>query len=79
MCDDQIEEVRKEAERQGKRPIDIAAKKRSQVLKKKFIEALKSRNFERFRSALINDLGQTPDSPAYEQSLRAWKDYHGER
>jgi hypothetical protein len=78
MPEDQIEEVRKQAERQGKRPIDIAARRRSQLLKKKFVEALKSRNFDQFCKMLVNDLGQTPGSDEYLHSVQAWKLYHEE-
>ena len=76
---DDIDEVRAEEERRGKRPTDIAEKKRKLLLRKKFREAIQSGNEEQFRQMLINDLGQLPGSPAYDASLRAWKAYHGER
>lgn len=77
--EEQIEEVRKEAERQGKAPIDIAARRRAQLLRKKFTEAVKSGDFEQFCKLLVNDLGQTPGSGEYLRSVRAWKLYHQEK
>jgi hypothetical protein len=76
--DDDIEDVRSEEERRGKRPVDIAEKSRAHLLRKKFHEAIRSGNEEQFRQMLIQDLGQLPGSPAYIDSLKAWKTYHGE-
>ncbi len=75
---DDIDEVRTEEERRGKRPIDLAEKKRKALLRRKFGEAIQSGNEDQFRQMLINDLGQLPGSPEYEASWRAWKAYHGE-
>jgi len=77
MADD-INEVRREEERRGKRPIDTAEKRRQLIIRKKFLEALRSRNEEQFREMLIHDLGQAPGSPEYIRSLKAWRAYHGE-
>ncbi len=76
---DDIDEVRAEEERRGKKPIDLAEKKRKLLLRKKFREAIQSGNEEQFRQMLIDDLGQAPGSPEHEASLKAWKAYHGER
>ena len=43
LDDDDIRQVRSQEERRGKRPIDIAAQKRKQVLLRKFREALQSK------------------------------------
>ncbi len=57
----------------------MSEKRRGFLIRKKIIEAVKSRNYEEFREMLIRDLGQIPGSPAYARSLRAWKEYHGEK
>ena len=74
--EDQIQEVRTEEERRSKRPIDIAAKRRRAELLKKFREALESDDVEKFKEAIIRDLGQTPGTPEYAQSLKIWNDFH---
>lgn len=76
--EDDIKDARSEDERRGKRPIDIAEKRRALLIRKKFREALKSGNEEQFREMLVNDLGQQPGSAAYARSLKAWKEYRGE-
>ena len=78
MADD-IEEVRTAETRRGKRPIDSAEKRRKLIIRRKFLEALESGDWQQFREMLIHDLGQTPGTPAYIRSVRAWKDYHGEK
>lgn len=75
--DDDIKSVRTEEERRGKRPIDIAQKRRSLLIRKKFYEVLRSGNEEQFDEMLIHDLGQIPGSPAYIQSWKEWRNYHG--
>jgi hypothetical protein len=79
MVDDTVDDVRSEEERRGRRPIDIAEKRRNLIIRKKFLEAIKSNNEEQFREMIIHDLSQTPGSQAYIQSVQAWKDYHGEK
>jgi len=76
--DDDINDVRLEEERRGKRPIDLAERRRAFLIRKKFKEAVESRNEEQFREMLIHELGQIPGTPAYARSLKAWKAYHGE-
>ena len=78
MADD-IEEVRTAETRRSKRPIDSAEKRRKLILKRKFLEALESNDWQQFREMLIHDLGQTPGTQAYTRSVWAWKDYHGEK
>jgi len=77
--DADIQNVRKEDERRGKRPIDIAARRRALLIRKKFEEVLSSGDEHQFEQMLTHDLGQTPGSPAYIQSWNAWKEYHGEK
>jgi hypothetical protein len=77
--DDEIEGVRGEEQRRSKRPIDIAARRRRLLLRKKFMDALQSANEDLFRAALIRDLDQTPGSPEFENSIRAWREFHGKR
>jgi len=76
--DEDIRKVRSEEQRRGKRPVDIAEKRRTLLLRKKFYEAIRSRNGDQFEEMLIHDLGQTPGSEAYERSWKAWKQFHGE-
>ena len=61
---DDIEDVRKEEEGRGKRPIDIGARRRRAILQKKFKEALEANDVELFKEAIINDLGQLPGRPS---------------
>ncbi len=77
--DDEIQEVRGEEQRRSKRPIDIAARRRRLLLRMKFMDALQTANENQFREAPIRDLDQTPGSPAFENSMRAWREYHGKR
>jgi ribosomal protein S7 len=63
--DDDIREVRTQEERRGKRPVDIGAQRRKQILLRKFRGALQSQNEETFREAIINELGQLPDAAAF--------------
>jgi len=74
--DEDIQEVRAEEERRGKRPLDIAARRRRLALLKKFKEALESDDLEKFTEVLIRDLGQVPGTPEFAQSLKIWNDFH---
>lgn len=74
---DEIQEVRSGEQRRGKRPIDATAKKRRIQVLKKFREALESGDIEKFKEAIIRDLGQQPGTPEYAQSLKVWDDFHG--
>ena len=73
---DDILEVRAEQERRGKRPVDIAAHKRRSKLLKKFREALRGNDIEKFKEAIIRDLGQQPGTSEYERSLKIWDEFH---
>ncbi|MGA3292602.1 MAG: hypothetical protein ABSE45_01325 [Candidatus Acidiferrales bacterium] len=75
--DDEIQEVRAGDERRGKRPIDIAARRRRLVLQRKFKEALESNDVELFKEAIINDLGWLPGTLEYERALKTWYGHHG--
>ncbi|MGA8873425.1 MAG: hypothetical protein WA434_11565 [Candidatus Acidiferrales bacterium] len=70
--DDEIGEARSGEERRGKRPIDIAARRRRLILKRKFEEALKSNDVELFKEAIINDLGWMPGTPEYGRAVKIW-------
>lgn len=76
--DDDIRGVRSEEERRGKRPVDIAQKRRALLIRKKLYEAIRSGNEQQFEEMLIHDLGQIPGSEAYLRSWKAWKEYHGD-
>ena len=76
---DEIADVRRQEEKRGKKPIDIAAKRRRQILERKFKEALESNDVEIFKEALVTDLGQVPGSEEYERSLRVWYSLRGRR
>ena len=75
--EDDIREVRAGEERRGKRPIDLARQTRRLTLLKKFREALQSKDIEKFKEAIIRDLGQQPGTPAYERSLKIWDEFRG--
>lgn len=75
--DDEIQDVRSEEMRRGKKPIDIAARRRRILLRKKFMEAIPAKNEDKFREAITRDLGQTPGSREFEASMMAWRKYHG--
>ena len=75
--DDDIRDTRDQEERRGKRPIDIAAQRRKQILLRKFREALQSQSEEAFREAIINELGQMPGSAEYEKSMKIWREFRG--
>jgi hypothetical protein len=77
LDDDDIREVRDQEGRRGKRPIDIAAQRRKQVLLRKFREALQSQNEETFRETIINELGQMPGTDEYEKSMKIWREFRG--
>ena len=75
---DEIADVRRQEEKRGRKPVDIAARRRRQILERKFKEALES-NDEMFKEALVTDLGQLPGSEEYERSLRIWYSLRGRR
>jgi predicted dehydrogenase len=75
--EDEIRDVRAAEERRSKRPIDVAAQRRRLAVLKKFREALQSGDIEKFKEAIIRDLGQQIGTPEYEQSLKIWDDFHG--
>jgi hypothetical protein len=74
---DEIQDERKQEQRRGKRPLNIAAKKRRLILLKKFKEALEHNDIEAFKEAIIHDLGQLPGTPEYLRSLKIWYQHHG--
>ena len=75
--DDEIQELRSGDERRGKRPIDIAARRRRLILQRKFKEALESNDVEVFKEAIIRDLEWMPGTPEYERALKIWYAHHG--
>jgi hypothetical protein len=77
--EDEIGEARRGDERRGKRPIDIAERRRALILLRKFQEALKSNNVELFKEAIIDDLGWMPGTPEYDRALKTWYEQHGRR
>ena len=77
LDDDEIREVRDQETRRGKRPLDIAAQKRKLTLLRKFREALRSQDEAAFQEALINELGQLPGTPAFENSMKIWRHFRG--
>ncbi|HEX4002107.1 MAG TPA: hypothetical protein VHX36_05625 [Candidatus Acidoferrales bacterium] len=77
--EDEIDEARRAEERRGKRPIDIAERRRALVLLRKFQEALRGNDVELFKEAIINDLGWMPGTPEYDRALNAWYQQHGRR
>jgi len=77
--EDEIGEARRGEERRGKRPIDIAERRRALILLRKFQEALKGKDVELFKEAIIDDLGWMPGTPEYDHALNAWYQQHGRR
>jgi len=77
--EDEIDETRRDEQRRGKRPIDIAKPRRELTLLRKFQEALKGNDVELFKEAIIDDLGWMPGTPEYDRALKAWYDQHGRR
>jgi hypothetical protein len=76
---DDIQEVRAEEQRRGKRPSDAAALRRRRVLLQKFREALKNNDQAQFEEAIIHGLGQTPGTPEYAESMKAWRAFHARK
>jgi len=74
---DDIDDLRAEEERRGKRPIDLPARRRRLILLRKFREALESDDEEKFKRAIIDELGQLPGSAEYENSLKIWRESRG--
>ncbi len=72
-----IDDVRRQEQGRGRRPIDIAARRRRLILQRKFKEALDNSDVELFKEALISDLGQLPGTKEYDRSLKLWYAYHG--
>ena len=75
--DDEIGEARRGEERRGKRPIDIAARRRRLIVKRKLEEAFKSNDVEMFKEMLINDVGLTPGTPEYDRLVKLWYSQRG--
>jgi hypothetical protein len=75
--DEDIRQVRDQESRRGKRPLDIAAHKRRQILLQKFRDALKSQDESTFREAIVSELGQLPGSAAFENSMKIWRQLRG--
>ncbi len=63
-----------EEKRRGRRPIDIAAKRRHQELLKRFREALELRNEKDFIEA-IRELGLADDPARLQKALKIWRFY----
>ena len=77
--EDEIDETRRGEERRGKRPIDIAQRRRELIVLRKFREALKGNDVELFKEAIIHDLGWMYGTPEYDRALKIWYEQHGRR
>lgn len=77
--EDDIQEVRAQESRRGQRPIDISELRRRRELERKLQDFLQNGDREAFIDAIVNDLGQQPGTPAYENSMKIWNRYRGER
>ena len=71
--DRDLEDVRSEEGRRGRRPKDLEAHRRRLRLLKAFRQALELQDEELFKEAIIHDLGQLPGSLEYQQSLKIWR------
>jgi len=76
LKEDDIRSVREEEERRGRRPVDVAARRRDLALRRKFEEIVRNGDEGQFKHALIDVLGQIPGSPEYERSVKAWREHH---
>jgi hypothetical protein len=76
--DESIRETREAESRRGKRPVDLAERKRRAEFRRKFKQILESNDVELFKEALINDLGQQQDTPEFQNSMKIWRDFHGQ-
>lgn len=77
--DEDVKDVRTEEGRRGKRPIDISELRRKRELERKMREFLENGDREAFVDAIVNDLGQLPGTPAYENSMKIWNRYRAGR
>jgi hypothetical protein len=77
--EDDIEDVREEQSRRGKRPVDIGELRRRRDLERKIQQFLENGDREAFIDAIVNDLGQLPGTPAYENSMKLWNRYRAGR
>ncbi len=75
--EEDIQEVREEEERRGRKPIDRDAKNKRERVLRGFREALRQNNRALFLEIIVRDLGFEPGSPGYENALRGWKRRHG--
>jgi hypothetical protein len=75
--EDEIGESRRGEERRGKRPIDIAARRRRLIVKRKLEEAFKNNDVEMFKEMLISDVGLTPGTPEYDRLVKIWYSQRG--
>ncbi len=76
--DDEIQAAREEEERRGRRPKHRTSPSQRQRIQAKMRQALREGNEALFIEAII-ELGQTPGSLEYEQSLKAWRAFSGSR
>lgn len=74
--DKDLRDIRLEEGRRGRRPIDLEAHRRRSRLLRVFRQALELRDEELFKEAIVNDLGQLPGSPEYQQSLKIWREFY---
>jgi hypothetical protein len=76
--DDEIHAAREEEESRGRRPKHKTSPSQRQRIEKKIRQALREGNEALFVEAII-ELGQTPGSSEYEESLKAWRAFSGSR
>lgn len=77
--DEEIQDIRAQEGRRGKRPIDIGELRRRRELERKMREFLENGDREAFIDAIVNDLGQLPGTSAYENSMKIWNRYRAAR
>ena len=73
---DDIEDVRTQEERRGRRPAHKTSLSQKQRIQAKMRQALREGNEALFIEAII-ELGQKPGSSEHEESLKAWRAFSG--
>jgi hypothetical protein len=74
--DDDIQDVRTQEERRGRRPLHKTSLSQKQRIQAKMRQALREGNEALFIEAII-ELGLRPGSSEYEDSLKAWRAFSG--
>lgn len=75
--DDDLEDVRREEGHRGRRPVDIAARRRHLKLLNGFRITLQNGDEETFKELLIHEIGLLPGTQEYKDALKKWRSLRG--